>query len=71
MLIVFYDSMAENTKKERILKRNKRIRARFNEFINKKHFSVDYTLDLLAEEYALASGTVWLIVSKTGHYKNH
>lgn len=61
----------KETKQDKIIKRNERIRQRFAFFTDKKHFDSDYALDLLTDEYLpLERETIWLIIRKTGHYKN-
>lgn len=60
------------SKQERLEKRNERIKKRFEEFTSKKHWSVDYTLQKLADEFLpLTEDTIWLIVSGTGYYKKN
>lgn len=59
-----------HTKEDKINKRNERIRNRFCYLINKKHYSTDYALSMLENEFLpLSSQTLWLIVSETGYYK--
>lgn len=58
------------TKQTRIEKRNEKIRQRFDFLTSKKHFSLEYTLEVLSEEFMpLAETTLWLIISETGYYK--
>lgn len=58
-------------KAQRLKKRNQKIRKRFYELTTKFHYSLEYSLQLLEEEYLpLTKDTIWLIVSKTGYYKN-
>ena len=59
------------TKQDKIIKRNDRIRKRFAYYTDTKHFDSQYALDLLEDEYLpLERETIWLIVRRTGHYKN-
>ncbi len=61
-------SMASNQK---LIQRNTRIRQRFTALTDKKRLAVDYALELLADEFLpLEENTIWLIVSRTGYYKN-
>ena len=65
--------MAEvkQTKQEKIIKRNDRIRKRFAFYTDTKHYDSNYALDLLTDEYLpLEKETIWLIIRRTGHYKN-
>lgn len=66
--------MAEvkQTKQDKIIKRNERIRERFAYYTDTKHYNSDYALGLLEEEYvgSLERDTIWLIIRRTGHYKN-
>ena len=66
--------MPENltiTKTERIAKRNEKIRTRFDFLTSTKHYSLEYSLQQLEEEFMpLTQGTIWLIISQTGYYKN-
>lgn len=60
--------MASN---EKLKLRNNRIRDRFRTLTNKKRLAVDYALELLSDEFLpLEQNTIWLIVSRTGYYKN-
>ena len=55
----------------KIIKRNEKIRKRFYYFVDQKNFSSEYALELLSDEFLpLEKQTIWLIISKTGHYKN-
>lgn len=55
----------------RIAKRNEKLRERYTYYTEKKHFNTEYTLSLLADEFiTLEPQTIWLIISKTGYYKN-
>lgn len=60
------------TKKQiRLEERNERIRKRFVFLTSSKHYSTDFSLQSLADEFIpLTEETIWLIVSKTGYYKN-
>jgi hypothetical protein len=61
----------KETKQDKIIKRNDRIRQRFAFFTDTKHFDSNYALELLTDEYLpLERETIWLIIRKTGHYKN-
>jgi hypothetical protein len=65
--------MAEvkQTKQDKIIKRNDRIRKRFAFYTDTKHYDSGYALDLLTDEYLpLERETIWLIIRRTGHYKN-
>ncbi len=54
-----------------LLRRNEKIRKRFRFLTEQKHYDIDHTLGLLKEEFLpLKTKTIWLIISKTGHYKN-
>lgn len=54
-----------------LVKRNNRIRERFKHYTEKKRYAIDYALELLADDFLpLQPNTIWLIVSKTGYYKN-
>lgn len=58
-------------KTEKLRARNHKIRERFYHFTTVKHFKTEYALDLLEEEFLpLERETLWLIISKTGYYKN-
>lgn len=60
----------KHTKEEKINRRNELIRNRFCYLINEKHYSTDYALTILENEFLpLSSQTIWLIVSETGYYK--
>lgn len=61
-----------NTEKQmKLIRRNEKIRQRFAYFIDKKNFSSKYALELLSEEFLpLEKQTIWLIIKRTGHYKN-
>ncbi len=62
---------AKERKEAKLKKRNEKIRNRYAHFIDKKHFNNEHALDLLEEEYLpLERETIWLIIRKTGHYKN-
>ncbi|GEM_PF-6761612 len=70
---LYFCFMAEvkPTKQDKIIKRNDRIRKRFAYYTDTKHFDSQYALDLLEDEYLpLERETIWLIVRRTGHYKN-
>lgn len=59
------------TKSNKIIQRNERIRKRFNELTEVKHYKTEYALELLEKEFLpLEPDTLWLIISKTGYYKN-
>lgn len=62
----------KDTKQDKIIKRNERIRQKFAFYTDKKHYDGNYALDLLEEEYigSLEKETIWLIIRKTGHYKH-
>lgn len=61
----------QNNRQKRLFERNQRIRKRFRELTEKKHFNLEHSLMLLAQEYLeLTQDTLWLIISQTGHYKN-
>ncbi len=62
----------KDTKQDDIIKRNERIRKRFAYYTDTKHLDSEHVLDLLADEYigSLKRETIWLIVRRTGHYKN-
>ncbi|WP_312399532.1 hypothetical protein [Chryseobacterium sp.] len=63
--------LVKESKQEKLIKRNNRIRERFAFFTDVKHFNSNHALDLLADEYLpLEKDTIWLIVRRTGHYKN-
>lgn len=62
---------AINTKSSALIKRNNRIRERFKHYTEKKRYAIDYALELLADDFLpLTENTLWLIISKTGYYKN-
>ncbi|MEO2080624.1 MAG: hypothetical protein ABGW88_13770 [Leeuwenhoekiella sp.] len=59
------------SKTEKLKLRNARIRERFTTLTTKKRLATDYVLELLADEFLpLTEDTIWLIVSRTGYYKN-
>ena len=62
----------KQTKQDKIIKRNDRIRKRFAYYTDTKHYDSNYALDLLTDEYigSLERDTIWLIIRRTGHYKN-
>jgi len=61
----------KTNKQIRLEERNERIRKRFNFLTSTKHYSTDFSLQSLADEFIpLTEQTIWLIVSKTGYYKN-
>ena len=64
--------MSQKSRKQiRLEERNDRIRNRFNFLTAKKHFKTEYCLQYLADEFIpLTEETIWLIISKTGYYKN-
>lgn len=58
--------------KERYLRRNQKIRRKFNQYVTEKRYAIDYALELLEDDFMpLKSTTIWLIVSQTGHYKDY
>lgn len=60
-----------NNKTDRIKERNKIIRDRFLELCEKQRKRSDDALAILEKEWLpLRRTTIWLIISKTGHYKN-
>ncbi|MDY3352314.1 hypothetical protein PG357_10015 [Riemerella anatipestifer] len=64
-------NVCENKPLTPLQKRNIRIRKRFSELTEVKRYAVDYALELLEDEFLpLKADTIWLIVSKTGYYKN-
>lgn len=70
---IYFCAMVDvkETKQDKIIKRNDRIRQRFAFYTDKKHFNSNHALDLLTDEYLpLERETIWLIIRKTGHYKN-
>ncbi|WP_111954891.1 hypothetical protein [Chryseobacterium lathyri] len=72
-LLPIFVIMAEvkQTKQDKIIKRNERIRKRFAYYTDKKHYDSNYALELLTDEYLpLEKETIWLIIRRTGHYKN-
>lgn len=62
--------MSQASKKQRLEKRNERIKERFKTLTSApKHHSTDYALKLLADEYLeLTENTIWLIITETGFY---
>jgi hypothetical protein len=61
----------KETKQDKIVKRNDRIRQRFAFYTDQKHYNSNHALELLTDEYLpLERETIWLIIRKTGHYKN-
>lgn len=61
----------KDTKQDKIIKRNERIRQRFAFYTDKKHLNSNYALDLLTDEYLpLERNTIWLIIRRIGHYKH-
>lgn len=63
-------SQSSTDKKIRLKKRNQKIREKFHYYTSEKHLSADRALFLLADEWLpLKESTIWLIVSRTGHYK--
>lgn len=60
-----------SNKTDRIKERNKIIRSRFIELCEKQRKRSDDALEILESEWLpLRRTTIWLIISKTGHYKN-
>lgn len=56
----------------KVLKRNERIRSLYKKYIDDKHYANDYALKLLEEQFLpLTQGTLWLIITQTGFYKNY
>ena len=56
----------------KVLKRNERIRKLYKKYIDDKHFANDHALNLLEEQFLpLTQGTIWLIITQTGFYKNY
>jgi len=69
---IFVVMNAKQPKNPKILKRNEKIRKRFDQLTEIKHYSIDYSLTLLEEEFLpLSTTTIWLIISCTGFYKNY
>lgn len=63
--------MESNSKTDRIKQRNDIIRDRFAELCEKQRKRSDDALEILEREWLpLRRTTIWLIISKTGHYKN-
>lgn len=61
----------KNKKTSKIMQRNEKIRKRFAVLTDEKHFNSDYALSILENEFLpLERDTIWLIIRKTGHYKN-
>lgn len=64
-------AIVKEKKQDKIIKRNERIRQKFAFYTDKKHLDSNYALDLLTDEYLpLERDTIWLIIRRTGHYKN-
>lgn len=64
--------MVKTKTNKKVLARNERIRKKYSSYIDKKHYSVDYSLKLLEDEFLpLKKTTIWLIVTQTGFYKNY
>ncbi|BBQ07558.1 hypothetical protein [Elizabethkingia anophelis] len=62
----------KESKKDKIIRRNDKIRKRFNFLTDEKHYNSDYALTLLEDEFLpLERETIWLIIRGTGHYKNY
>lgn len=62
--------MSQSSKQIRLEKRNVRIRERFEFLTSTKHYSIDYALQVLADEnLELNENTIWLIITETGYYK--
>ncbi len=56
----------------KVLARNVRIRNQYKKYVDDKRFAVDYALELLEEQFLpLTQGTIWLIITQTGFYKNY
>lgn len=56
----------------KVLKRNERIRQLYKKYIDDKRYASDYALELLEEQFLpLTQGTIWLIITQTGFYKNY
>ena len=62
----------EETKLEKLSRRNKKIRARYKELGSEpKWYKHEKIMEILLEEFIpLEETTLWLIISKTGYYKN-
>jgi hypothetical protein len=56
----------------KVLERNKRIRKDYIHFADVKHLRDSKIMELLEEKYLpLKQATIWLIITKTGFYKNY
>lgn len=56
----------------KILARNERIRKDYVHYADVKHLRDDRIMVLLEEKYLpLTQGTIWLIITQTGFYKNY
>lgn len=56
----------------KILERNNRIRLKYKKYIDVKHYSSNYALELLEKEFLpLTKNTIWLIITQTGFYKGY
>ncbi|MDN3621328.1 hypothetical protein QWY81_17810 [Polaribacter undariae] len=56
----------------KVLARNERIRKQYAKYTEQKRLASDYALELLEEEFLpLTIGTIWLIITQTGFYKNY
>lgn len=64
-------ALVKANKQDKIIKRNERIRKRFATLTDVKKYASDYALEILADEFLpLEKDTIWLIIRRTGHYKN-
>ena len=64
-------ALVKVNKQDKIIKRNDRIRKRFAVLTDVKRYSSDYALEIMADEFLpLEKDTIWLIIRRTGHYKN-
>ena len=56
----------------KVLASNERIRKQYKKYIDDKRLANDYALELLEEQFLpLTQGTIWLIITQTGFYKNY
>ena len=59
-------------KNAKIIQRNNAIRKKYIFYTETKHLNSEYTLTLLEKEFLpLEKSTIWLIVTKTGFYKDY